>query len=942
MKKLLKKIWKILSWPPLGITALLISLMLIFLFESSVVDFDTSLINDISDIHCIHFNDNGLMAGVNDNIVYVFDAENDLPIYDIDSKDFRLSNKVFNVNDLYLDEFNNLYVLYTVNIKNSFALEYEAIAKFDENGKFVKNIIQYDYSADSDYLNIKGNIFGLNVSNEKLSYIYVDSDLVNHMVSVSVQNSVGEDLILEKITDNNVITYAKKYSSDEYSVILSNGDICIVSPDSLKSLAETYDFSFYENGELNSFHPSELYVNSGHVFCRSHNSLLIYEIINDNLSNALTLALDGNESAYEAGYEETDDYNAYFFEAPSFSSSFIGISLNGEIYYDLNTYDNLIAIYFNSFGHNLISVLIIVLKILTPFLLIYGIFMCFGNFVGWKFSILAKQLLTTIPLVTVSFAVIFVIFIYYFVDVSYSDKEETMKVFTKVCSSLFDGDEIASIDNQKEFVDSGMYYDYVRKLKQYVSENKTEWSGKFTASVYLINLDEDDYMNFKCLASSEGYSAPYSADFYMEDGYDELIDKDNGNLFVVSYLSTGEMYYTSDSAIYDSDGNLVAVFELSTDTDEIDNQVENLVLIVFYIICSLLLILIVAVSLLSKFNVRKIQIASDAVSNIAKGDFSSRIDKTGKDELGQICQNVNDMAGKLDELFKEKDENEQFYYKFVPEQFKELLHKDKFTDLSLGDAESINLTVLFCDIRSFSLNSEMMTAKENFEFINIIYGIAGPIIRKHNGFVDKYIGDAVMALFENADDAIKCGKELYQKIVLNYETAKSLNVSSINIGIGIHTGMARIGIVGEQERMSGTVISNTVNMSSRLESLTKQYDTAMIITKDTLDSMSNPDELNLRYLGMIQVAGVNEVKALYEVLDCLDEDRYVERFKNKADFREAVRLYHLGELKKSLGMFKSIKNNTEKDPCIDTYIDYIEKMIKEDNKDHLVFKFSRK
>ena len=102
----------------------------------------------------------------------------------------------------------------------------------------------------------------------------------------------------------------------------------------------------------------------------------------------------------------------------------------------------------------------------------------------------------------------------------------------------------------------------------------------------------------------------------------------------------------------------------------------------------------------------------------------------------------------------------------------------------------------------------MMTAKENFAFANIIYGKMGPIVRKNNGFVDKYIGDAVMGLFENADDAVRCGIELYKSIVLDSKTAEELNVSDINIGIGVHTGMAMVGIVGEEERLSGTVITD--------------------------------------------------------------------------------------------------------------------------------------
>jgi class 3 adenylate cyclase len=99
--------------------------------------------------------------------------------------------------------------------------------------------------------------------------------------------------------------------------------------------------------------------------------------------------------------------------------------------------------------------------------------------------------------------------------------------------------------------------------------------------------------------------------------------------------------------------------------------------------------------------------------------------------------------------------------------------------------------ILFFDIRAFSINSETMTAKENFEFVNTIYGKAGPVIREHNGFVDKYIGGAVMALFENADDAVLCGIELYRKIVLDKSTAEEIGIGDVSIGIGVHSGITR-------------------------------------------------------------------------------------------------------------------------------------------------------
>jgi class 3 adenylate cyclase len=361
----------------------------------------------------------------------------------------------------------------------------------------------------------------------------------------------------------------------------------------------------------------------------------------------------------------------------------------------------------------------------------------------------------------------------------------------------------------------------------------------------------------------------------------------------------------------------------------------------FLLYSSVIITVLTALLILSMLNItRVIKKVTNTVKNIADGDLTSRINYKSKDELGEISSQVNEMAVNLEKSFEEKDRTEKFYYKFVPEKFREYLSKESFTDLALGDASSRELTVLFCDIRAFSINSEIMTTKENFAFVNTIYGKAGPIIREHNGFVDKYIGDAVMALFENADDAVKCGIDLYRAIVLDPETAKELKVSDINIGIGIHTGMAMIGIVGESERLSGTVISDTVNLSSRLESLTKQYKTAILVSKDTIDRLSDPDSLGLRYLGMIQVAGVNEVKGVYEVLDCLQEDIKKVRSENCPEFREAVRLFQMGRRDDARKALEKIDEEGRSDYVSKMYLDYIKGLSADDKSN--VFRFTRK
>ena len=560
------------------------------------------------------------------------------------------------------------------------------------------------------------------------------------------------------------------------------------------------------------------------------------------------------------------------------------------------------------------------------------------NLIIRKKTLLYKQLIIILPVLIILTLIIAVKFF------NYSDQQNAERInkdLTVICDlgkTEFEGFDFSGLTSATEYTGS-TYKELQEKFDRLGSGHGHEWSEDYVFSVVYRTKDDDivviagddkvymplyerDGANFRDLASiSDGVYIDNSVMSFIDDNdalsniaiFGRIDDKDN----------TGNYYFmvrSDNSTLY-------------------DQRTEILLRVILYslaVIGALILILV-----FSGLNtIRIIKKATKAVKEISHGNLSARINYKSKDELGQICSDVNEMGRSLESLFEEKDKTEKFYYKFVPEKFRELLGKENFTDLALGDAASCELTVLFTDIRGFSVNSEMMTAKENFAFANIIYGKMGPIVRKNNGFVDKYIGDAVMGLFENADDAVRCGIELYKSIVLDPRTAEELNVSDINIGIGVHTGMAMVGIVGESERLSGTVISETVNMSSRLESLTKQYHTAMLVSKSTIDRMKDPDSLNLRYLGIVQVAGVNEVEALYEVLDCLSDDVMAQRSANTKELREAIRLFSLGRRSEAVTYLQNIADSGRNDYVSDMYLNYIRGMSDDDKGN--VFRFVRK
>lgn len=570
-------------------------------------------------------------------------------------------------------------------------------------------------------------------------------------------------------------------------------------------------------------------------------------------------------------------------------------------------------------------------------LMFIGFIGIIGFIICKRKTLLTKQLLLIIPtLLVVSVGLFYVVLYMVNTQRAESSEHELTAVCELAAAQLkgLDVSHLRSLDN----IDDEEYFKLRQKLTD-LTHSHSDWGRLYTFKVLIPTGDDIT----RVLAGSDMTSLPNERgiQFYSEDELEKHRKTSDGislfspELSIFNLGSDGKM--EAVGRITDKNGEFCAYLLVTADSYTVALSIVGLLEDVILFIFLMTALLIVVMTLFSARISRQIRKTTKIVSQIASGDFSARAVRKSNDELGEICTQVNKMAQNLETMFEEKDKNEKFYYKFVPEKFRELLGKEKLTDLALGDAQSKEFSVLFCDIRAFSLNSEMMTAKEIFEFVNIIYGIAGPIIRNHGGFVDKYIGDAVMALFESADAAVEAGIEIYRSIVLNKETAQRLNVSEINIGIGIHTGMAEIGIVGEEERLSGTVISDTVNLSSRLESLTKTYKTAMLISKDTLDHMKSSDALDLRYLGMVQVAGVNEVRSLYEVLDCLPDGERQLRSASKGEFREALRLFHMGERGKAIERLQALTADGKGDHITQMYLKYMQELSKDDKSKVFVF-----
>ncbi|MDR0877600.1 MAG: adenylate cyclase, partial [Treponema sp.] len=243
--------------------------------------------------------------------------------------------------------------------------------------------------------------------------------------------------------------------------------------------------------------------------------------------------------------------------------------------------------------------------------------------------------------------------------------------------------------------------------------------------------------------------------------------------------------------------------------------------------------------------------------------------------------------------------------------------------LKLGDHVEQEMTIFFSDIRRFSSLMENLTTEQSFNFINSYLSKIVPIITGNGGFVDKYIGDAIMALFprdSGADAAVRSAIET-QKALVEYNRGRErAGYKTISMGIGIHTGPLMMGVVGVQNRMQNTVISDAVNLASRIEGMCKAYYVSLIISGETFLRLENPGIYMYRYLGDVKLRGKGKPVSIYEILDGADEKTMDLKMRTNRFFEQGMMSYKKKDYSDALSNFRKVLEILPDDGAAVAYI----------------------
>ena len=280
---------------------------------------------------------------------------------------------------------------------------------------------------------------------------------------------------------------------------------------------------------------------------------------------------------------------------------------------------------------------------------------------------------------------------------------------------------------------------------------------------------------------------------------------------------------------------------------------------------------------------------------------------------------LNLQSGTFLKLQKHKEMSD----KFIPWEFVNALNPSGITSLTLSDNVEVRRSVLFCDIRGFSKRAEMLGPKRTLEFLNRFFSIVGPIIKENNGKEVNYAGDEVLAIFVEPRDAVRAGVRMIEELRHRNSELAAGGHEIIEIGIGINAGEMTLGVLGYQDQMRISVISDHVNVAKRLQTISKDFGSNIVMGESALEDLPDSMKVGWRYLGRVQFKGKKQKVCIFDLVETHHEPTRSLIILTKGLFEEAVKLYEANRQEDARIKFTEVLKTNPLDRAAQYYLNLI-------------------
>jgi class 3 adenylate cyclase/HAMP domain-containing protein len=483
-------------------------------------------------------------------------------------------------------------------------------------------------------------------------------------------------------------------------------------------------------------------------------------------------------------------------------------------------------------------------------------------FVHWlqrRFSLFLKIVIVTVPLIAGSMMLLSNFIAESFSARLESEMQRELSLLARNGKNLIDGDLLNRMDSPADYRNAD--YEQIRANLNFLfeGEDAANRQGLYNTlykledgMLYLI-MDDDDGVNMFKPFEITGDNREV-----LENGVVKSGSWNDGN---------GEWMYAI-GPVYDSNDRIVGIYETGRDMRVIEdanrtiynNVIQNIILIT-----SVLIVVILVATFLLLSNVRKLR---RSVIEMADGNWNAEVRIRSRDEVGDLGEQFNRMARYIRQYIGEITRFSEASYRFVPQQVFQSLGKKGILDIQLGDQVQRNMTVMVVNLRGFNQLSQQLTPAENFNFMNSFLSRFGPLVRQEEGIISKYLGAGFMALYPGyAEQALRTAVAIRRELVRYNEDRRSAGYPPVDVGIAIHHGPLMMGIIGEEQRWEGNVISEDVQLTSVLEKLSGQLGATILVTQQFFAQLREPERFRHRSLGRISPEGQEDSVELIDVFE---------------------------------------------------------------------------
>lgn len=836
--------------------------------------------------------------------------------YIIESADAGNRGELYLFSKLAVDHQGFLYVCCTDLDSTGIYVESESVLCYDQEGRLVKTLHRIDYQGNNRPLRA-GNIKSLAVKGDTLCFTYLEANQA-YLYTIRLKDYSAHKSIIAYLPEQSYVSdiigtapgaiYYSTQRGELYHINADGQSALIYPPQSYLDLA-AYGTGLHQTPDRTF--PVQMKLYQGKLYFIDTFANEIRALSGPNLQIANTVFSQAN-----LGSEQS---LSLLKDMVVGSDGTMSVAQRDRIYQLdaggqlINTIDKTIQ---PAQTHRLV-LLTWMMPLLILGLLIYMLRYIYNEIMERRVSLIVKQIAVFTPVMIIGMT-----FLSWFVYQQFADREEKevyrqLVVLTRTGLNRINPVNLQNISSPRDYMNQD--YSALRDLTieaqinrgSGVHEDNLDQAGLYTA---IYKLEQDRLYAIVDYDNSVNMYRPITIAGEFQrvlDTKEMVIDKasdENGS------------WMFAMAPIFDRNGNIIGIYESGVDRSGFNQERMALFKDIAKNIGFLTLAIILIFLLVTYFQLQSIRQLRNSVAEIAQGNWEVAVALETGDEVADLGASVNDMAAHIRAYIQEITDMSEAYYRFVPQQFLNLLGKQSIIDVELGDQVRQDMSIMSLNIHSFYQLSGTMSPEDNFNFIKSYLSWMGTIISGNYGLIDKYTGSGFLALFpEEADQAVQAAIELRDRLQEYNAGRKRAGYIPIDFGIGLHKGPLMLGVIGEAKRMAGTVISDNVNVATYLHLLTGKLACPIILTEDILQAMKNPHYYQYRCLGRLRSPEREEALQLYDVFDGEPDDIAVLKLETRELFEEGVALFQQGNFYEARSRFIDVIRRNRADEIARIY-----------------------